>query len=102
MNEQQPAGGQPAFVHNEPQSRYELHLDGRLAGQAQYRREGGHVRFTHTEVDPGHQGQGLASRLAGFALDDLKARGLKAVPQCPFIAKYIARHAQAYGELVAR
>lgn len=100
--QQQSTTSGPGFVHNEAQSRYELHLDGRLAGQADYRREGDAVRFTHTEIEPGHEGQGLGSRLAAFALDDVKTRGLRARPQCPFIAKYIAKNEKEYGALVAR
>ena len=53
-------------------------------------------------MDPAYEGQGLGSRLAAYALDDVKSRGLKAVPQCRFIAGYIARHEKEYGELVTR
>jgi predicted GNAT family acetyltransferase len=101
QQEQQAGGAQPRLRHDEARSQYELHLDGRIAGKAVYRREGDRLHFTHTEVEPAHEGQGLGSRLAAFALDDVKARGLKAVPQCPFIAKYIAKHEADYGGLVA-
>lgn len=100
--QQQPGGAQPELVHAPAQSRYEIHVDGRLAGHAAYRAHGDEIHFTHTEIAPAHEGQGLGSRLAGFALDDVKTRGLKAVPKCPFIAKYIARHEEEYGDLVAR
>jgi predicted GNAT family acetyltransferase len=86
--------------NNEAASRYELKIDGRVAAQAQYRIEGDTVRFTHTEVESEHEGQGLGSKLAAYALDDVRSRGLKAVPQCKFIAAYIARHEAQYGELV--
>ena len=100
--QQQAAGGTPQFLHDEGRSRYELRVDGALAGEAQYRREGDAVRLTHTEVDQRFEGQGLASRLAAFVLDDLKARGTKVVPSCRFMAGYIARHEKEYGELVVR
>ena len=90
------------LVRNEAQSRYELRIGEQVAAFAQYRIEGDSVCFTHTEVDEAHEGQGLGSRLAAFALDDVKRRGLKALPQCRFIASYIARHEDAYGELVKR
>ena len=90
------------LVHNETQSRYELHLDGRMVGQAQYRREGDRIVFTHTEIAPEHEGKGLGSKLAAHALDDVKARGWKAVPKCSFIARYAARHEQAYAGVVER
>ena len=102
MKQQEQAGGaQPRLAHDEARSQYELHLDGRLAGKAVYRREGDRFRFTHTEIDPAHEGQGLGSRLVAFALDDVKARGLKAVPQCPFVAKYMAKHAAEYAGVLA-
>ncbi|QJW84923.1 N-acetyltransferase [Ramlibacter terrae] len=89
-------------THNTAASRYELTLDGKVVGHADYTLEGDAVRFTHTEVDPGHEGRGLASQLAQFALDDVRTRGLKALPQCRFIAQYIARHEKEYGGLVVR
>ena len=100
-HQERPGSDGPELAHDEAGSRYELRLAGRVAGKAEYRREGDRIRFTHTEIDPGHEGQGLASRLAAFALDDVKTRGLKAVPQCRFIAKYIAKNEKEYGALVA-
>lgn len=100
--QEQDAGAQPEFSHDEAQSRYLLRIGGQVAAQAQYQRRGDAVCFTHTEVQPEREGQGLGSQLAAQALDDVKSRGLKALPQCPFIAKYIARHEDEYGELVVR
>ena len=99
--QEQTAGGTPELVHDEGRSRYVLKRDGEVAAFAQYAREGDAVRFTHTEVDARYEGQGLGSRLAAFALDDVKTRGRKAIPSCRFIAGYIARHEQEYGDLVA-
>ncbi len=98
----QAPSAQPKLAHNEANSRYELHVGGELAAVAEYRMQGDSMRFTHTEVQPQYEGQGFGSRIAAFALDDAKSRGLKAVPQCPFIAKYIGKHEKEYGELVAR
>lgn len=100
--QQQPTGGEPELRHNEAQSRYEAKVDGRVAAFAQYVPEGGVVRFTHTEVSPENEGQGLGSRLAAYALDDVRTRGLKAAPQCSFIAGYIGKHEKEYGDLVKR
>jgi predicted GNAT family acetyltransferase len=97
---QQPAGGAPEVVNNDAQSRYELRIDGQVAAVAQYRLDGGTTRFTHTEVEPEYEGQGLASKLAAQALDDVRRRGHKVVAQCEFIAGYIARHDKEYGDLL--
>jgi predicted GNAT family acetyltransferase len=100
MNQQSQPPGE--VTNNEAESRYELRMDGRVAAMAQYTLDGDKVRFTHTEVESEHEGQGLGSKLAAHALDDVRRRGLKAVPQCKFIASYIARHEQEYGDLVDR
>lgn len=79
-------------VHQPEQSRYELHVDGRLAGFVRYRPHADHVEFLHTEVDPEFEGQGLGSRLAAGALDDVRASAGRATATCPFIAAYVKRH----------
>jgi predicted GNAT family acetyltransferase/glutaredoxin len=81
-------------------SRYELRLGGRLIGLAAYRRRGGRIAFTHTEVDESCEGRGFGSRLAAAALEDALREGIDVVPLCPFIAHYIERHPQ-YEQLVA-
>lgn len=80
------------FSDNAEAGRYELRLDGKVAGLADYKLEGDVVRFTHTEVRQEFEGQGIGSQLAKQALDDVQRRGLKARPQCPFIAKFMDRH----------
>jgi predicted GNAT family acetyltransferase len=72
--------------------RYELRLDGELAGYAAFRMNPGRITFTHTVVQPEYEGRGLGSRLAEFALDDAVARELTIVPVCPFISAYLQRH----------
>ena len=37
-------------------------------------------------------GQGIASQLTVAVLEDLKRQGLKVVPLCRFMARYILRH----------
>ena len=78
--------------------RFELDAGSHTA-VAYYRLDGGVITFTHTEVPPALSGQGLGSRLARGALDTVRARGLKVVAQCPFIAGYIAKHPD-YGDLL--
>ena len=77
---------------NDEKHRYELRLDGEVAGYAEYRTNPGRITFTHTVVYPEHEGQGLGSRLAKFVLDDAVARGDTIVPVCPFIAAYLKDH----------
>jgi uncharacterized protein len=100
MKQQQQSSTACEPAHDEANARYELRRDGHVAAFARYHREGDAVVFTHTEVDEAFEGQGLGSQLAAFALDDVRSRGLKAVPHCSFIAGYIARHEKEYGALV--
>jgi len=84
---------------NDVAARYEITVDGRLGGYAQYRDEGEQRVFVHTEIDDSFEGQGLGSQLAVGALDDARAQGKRVVPQCPFIKKFISRHPE-YQDLV--
>jgi predicted GNAT family acetyltransferase len=85
---------------NAAKRRYEVSVDGELAG-ASYYRDGDGVRvLTHTEVGEEWEGQGVGGRLIAGALDDMRARGLRVTPLCPFAAAYIERHPE-YGDLVA-
>lgn len=89
-----------ATSHNPQDSRYEARVDGELAGFAEYELGDGLVTFTHTEVDDRFEGQGVGSALARYALDDVRAEGARRVrPECPFIARWISRHAE-YQDLV--
>jgi predicted GNAT family acetyltransferase len=86
-------------VREDPEgSRYEAVVGGRVAGFAAYRMRGGHVVFTHTEVDPQFEGQGVGSSLARGALDDVRRKGLGVIAMCPFIAAFIRRHPE-YADL---
>src|SRR3954468_23844774 len=80
--------------------RYEIRVDGDVAGFSEYRGRGSVRAFTHTQIDEGHEGQGLGSRLVHSALDDARVRGMQVVPICPFVAKYLADHPE-YLDLVA-
>ena len=85
---------------NPAQQRYEAHLDGRLAGFAEYLVTDELIAFTHTEVFPAFEGRGVGSALARAGLDAVRADGTrKVLPQCPFIASWIGKHPD-YQDLV--
>jgi len=87
---------------NPEQSRYEARVDGELAGFSAYHLTKASIVFTHTEVLGGHEGHGIGSALAQFALDDVRAKGdREVVPVCPFIHGFIDDHAE-YADLVRR
>ena len=78
---------------NEDQHRFELVVDGRTAF-SQYRLASGTITFLHTEVPKELEGHGIGSRLAQGVLEAVRAKGLKVVAKCPFIAAYIRKHAE--------
>jgi hypothetical protein len=80
-------------------SRYVIETDGHPAGLLQYRLEADRITFTHAEIDPAREGQGLGSELTAFALDDARSRGLEVLPRCPFVASYVQSHPE-YSDLV--
>ena len=76
---------------NQERHRFELVEEGHLAF-AEYELADGVITFTHTIVPSSMQGNGVGSRLVSGALAQVRGRGLKVVPRCPFVAAYIARH----------
>jgi predicted GNAT family acetyltransferase len=84
---------------NPDRSRYEILVDGEVAGFTDYRRRDGRITFTHTEVDDAHEGEGLGSTLVRHGLDAARDAGLAVFPSCPFTAEWI-RHHPEYVELV--
>ena len=84
---------------NPPELRYELLLDGEVAGVILYRLRPDALVLVHTDVAPQHEGHGLGARLVAGALDDVRARGLRIVPLCPFVRSFLDRHPE-YGDLV--
>jgi hypothetical protein len=88
-----------SITHNPLANRYELYVEGELASVADYRTSGEFRVFDHTETATAYRGRGLAAELVRFALDDVRARGLQAVPLCWFVARFIDEHPE-YSDLV--
>ncbi len=77
--------------------RYKVWLGDEFAAYSEYENEpgvlpSGRIVFTHTVVRPRFEGRGIGSRLAKFAVDDARARGLRITPVCPFIRAWLERH----------
>ena len=81
------------------QSRYEVLVDGAVAGYAEYRRTSDRITINHTEVDDAYEGQGLGSLLVRHMLDAARDAGLAVLPSCPFTANWMERHSE-YVDLV--
>ena len=73
-------------------NRYQAWLGEEFAAWSEYEKDDGRIVFTHTVVRPKFEGRGIGSRLAKFAVDDARDRGLRITPVCPFIRSWLERH----------
>lgn len=88
-------------THNAAAERYEIHVDGELAGFTEaHPLDAGTVLFPHTIIDSAFEGQGLASKLVTGAFDDIRRRGLKILPTCPYILGWLPKHPEYHDLLV--
>jgi predicted GNAT family acetyltransferase len=79
-------------IDNPERQRYEIRRDGQLLGFAAYQRANRLIVFTHTEIEPAEEGQGVGGRLVRGALDDVRSQGLPVLPICPFVQQWMGRH----------
>lgn len=87
-------------TNNTELSRYEAHLDGELAGFAEYHLRASSIVFTHTEVDPAFEGHGIGGAIVRQSLDQIRSAGVyDVVPVCPFYKAWLEKHPD-YQDLV--
>ena len=79
------------LINNESAKQYEYHIDGFVA-KIEYKKSGDKIYLIHTEIPKELVGKGVASSLAQKVLDNIQQKGLRLIPFCPFIKKYIQRH----------
>lgn len=82
--------------------RFEATLGGETAGVLEYVVKRERIALVHTEVSPGHEGQGIGAGLVRFALDDARRRGLKVIAICPYVQQYLVRHPEDRDIVVGR
>jgi len=80
-----------ALRDNTEEHRYELDVDGEIA-TVYYRLAPGVITLVHTEVPEALGGRGIGSKLVRAVLEDVRARGLKVVPRCPFVTAWMGKH----------
>ena len=81
-----------ADIHdNAAAHRYEKIVD-RHAAVATYSLAGDTITFIHTVVPEALRGRGIARELVEFALADVRARGLRVIPQCEVFDAYMRKH----------
>lgn len=89
-----------SVADNVAQSRFEITLNGNVAGYAEYIKRGDTLEIPHTVTDPGFRGQGIASVLVRALLLQIRADQKSVVPSCPFVADFILEHAE-FADLTA-
>jgi hypothetical protein len=88
-----------AIRDNAGHHRFELDAEGGTATLL-YHLSPGVITLIHTEVPQALEGKGVGSALVRGVLDIVRARGLKLVAQCSFVAAYMKRHPE-YDDLLA-
>ena len=88
------------LANNPAESRFEIAVEGELAGYLAYHVGDGTIDLQHTVVIPSFRGQGLAGMLAERAFEDARAQGLKVIPSCPFVAGWVPDHPEVQDLLV--
>ena len=88
------------IIDNEAEGRFETRVQGQTA-VLEYTRSNGRATYSSTQVPKELEGHGIGGKLANHALEDARARDLKVVPSCPFVAAYIERHPE-FADLVVR
>jgi predicted GNAT family acetyltransferase len=78
--------------HDQQGRRYLLAAGAAVLSEITYSVSGDAVIIEHTTTPVAHRGNGYAAELTGAALDDLRARGLRLVPACPYTRAYLRRH----------
>ncbi|MEP7347716.1 MAG: GNAT family N-acetyltransferase, partial [Gemmatimonadaceae bacterium] len=78
-------------VDNQDRHRFETVIDGKYA-IAEYRIDDKTMTLFHTLVPVELRGRGIAGTVVRAALDSARQRGLKVVPQCPYVAGFISKH----------
>jgi predicted GNAT family acetyltransferase len=86
--------------HNAEESRYEILLDDRMVGIAEYADRGDVLVFHHTEIDAPLRGDGLGAQLVQAALDDVRAQGRHILATCWYVAEFLDHHPE-YADLLA-
>ena len=87
----------PKVIHNQEAHRYELWLEDKRIGLADYALMPGERHFVHTEVDLAFQNRGYAAHLMREALTDLRRNSRdKVVPVCSYVAMYMKRHSETH------
>ena len=86
-----------AITHNPAENRFEAWIENQLS-KLDYLEDGDTIVMTHVGVHPDHRGQGVAAKLTDVALVYARAKALRVIPMCSYVAAHIRRNPQ-YADL---
>ncbi|NNH74441.1 N-acetyltransferase [Nocardia uniformis] len=69
--------------------RFELLVEGVVAGIAAYQDTANERAFVHTEIYPQFEGQGYGRKLVQMALDTTRDEGYGILPLCPMVHHFV-------------
>jgi len=90
-----------AITHNSADQEFTTVRHGYQAELAYARPADDLIDFTHTFVDEGLRGQGVAEELARAGLDFARKEHLKVKTSCVFMAGFVKRHRAEYEDILA-
>ena len=76
---------------NTDRKQFELSVEG-FTARVEYMIMSNKIFLTHTEVPRELEGKGVGSKIVKLAFEEIEKRGLKLIPLCPFVAKYLTKH----------
>lgn len=79
-------------VVNLDRDHFTISAGGQPVGNAYFADRAGTRVFYHTEVEKEYEGRGLATILVGEALEQTRNAGMRIVPVCEVVARYVQRH----------
>lgn len=78
--------------HDPSRHRFFLEVSGGTAELSYRPLDGGALDLVHTGVPEAAAGQGIGGKLAKAAFAWARQNGVKLVPSCPFVQKWLERH----------
>ena len=83
---------EPIVTNIAERKRYEITINGEVAGLAAYVDTGTQRVFYRTKIGDQYAGRRLGDTLAAAALADTRTIGKRVVALCPFVAAYVDSH----------
>lgn len=90
-----------SITHNAQDQEFKTIRQGYQAELAYSRPADGVIDFTHTYVDEGLRGHGVAEELARAGLAFAREEHLKVRTSCEFMAGFVRRHHADYADVLA-